>query len=180
MFSFSSTSTASSSTVLPSRPAKPCRGPPGLVPARREHPGTGAPDFQERRGHRLVVLAETAMHEGSAGRPGEHDRVVPADALRAPARCPEVDERGARLAAPGDLQALDARLADGCLRRWVVLTLHTQRALAVTGAGKPDWGCCRPWPTGLRRTVPMTAPTLPGAFAAQAATPPAAARRLGR
>ncbi|MFF8868420.1 AAA family ATPase [Streptomyces sp. NPDC015139] len=40
--------------------------------------------------------------------------------------------------APGDLQALDARLADGCLRRWVVLTLHTQRALAATGAKKPD------------------------------------------
>ncbi|MFG3117471.1 AAA family ATPase [Streptomyces sp. NPDC048197] len=42
--------------------------------------------------------------------------------------------------APGDLKALDARLADGCLRRWVVLTLHTQRALAATGAKKPDWG----------------------------------------
>ncbi|MFH8442311.1 AAA family ATPase [Streptomyces sp. NPDC018026] len=42
--------------------------------------------------------------------------------------------------APGDLEALDARLADGCLRRWVVLTLHTQRALAATGAKKPDAG----------------------------------------
>ncbi|MEV5880905.1 ATP-binding protein [Streptomyces sp. NPDC052101] len=42
--------------------------------------------------------------------------------------------------APGDLQALDARFADGCLRRWVVLTLHTQRALAATGAKKPDGG----------------------------------------
>ena len=42
--------------------------------------------------------------------------------------------------APGDLKALDARLADGCLRRWVVLTLHTQRALAATGAKKPDRG----------------------------------------
>lgn len=42
--------------------------------------------------------------------------------------------------APGDLKALDARLADGCLRRWVVLTLHTQRALAATGASKPDGG----------------------------------------
>ncbi|KPI31945.1 AAA ATPase [Actinobacteria bacterium OV450] len=42
--------------------------------------------------------------------------------------------------APGDLQALDARLADGLLRRWVVLTLHTQRALAATGAKKPDGG----------------------------------------
>jgi hypothetical protein len=42
--------------------------------------------------------------------------------------------------APGDLKALDARLADGCLRRWVVLTLHTQRALAATGAKEPDGG----------------------------------------
>ncbi|MEU7061495.1 ATP-binding protein [Streptomyces sp. NPDC046197] len=41
---------------------------------------------------------------------------------------------------PGDLKALDARLADGCLRRWAVLTLHTQRALAATGASKPDGG----------------------------------------
>lgn len=40
--------------------------------------------------------------------------------------------------APGDLKALDARLADGCLRRWVVLTLHTRRALAASGASKPD------------------------------------------
>ena len=42
--------------------------------------------------------------------------------------------------ASDDLQALDARIADGCLRRWVVLTLHTQRALAAAGASKPDWG----------------------------------------
>ncbi|WP_234042178.1 ATP-binding protein [Streptomyces marianii] len=42
--------------------------------------------------------------------------------------------------APGDLQGLDARFADGCLRRWVVLTLHTQRALAATGAKKPERG----------------------------------------
>ncbi|MFF3396197.1 AAA family ATPase [Streptomyces sp. NPDC002669] len=42
--------------------------------------------------------------------------------------------------ASDDLKALDARLADGCLRRWVVLTLHTQRVLAATGASKPDWG----------------------------------------
>ncbi|AVH93683.1 ATP-binding protein (plasmid) [Streptomyces sp. WAC00288] len=42
--------------------------------------------------------------------------------------------------APDDLKTLDARIADGCLRRWAVLTFHTQRALAVTGATKPDWG----------------------------------------
>ncbi|MFC7963272.1 AAA family ATPase [Streptomyces cinereoruber] len=40
--------------------------------------------------------------------------------------------------APGDLQTLDARLAGGLLRRWVVLTLHTVRALAATGLTKPD------------------------------------------
>ncbi|MFE6050421.1 AAA family ATPase [Kitasatospora sp. NPDC056446] len=43
-----------------------------------------------------------------------------------------------RSVAPGDLQALDARVADGCLRRWVVLTHHAQRALATTGAAAPD------------------------------------------
>ncbi|MBF6047984.1 AAA family ATPase [Streptomyces sp. NRRL B-1677] len=42
--------------------------------------------------------------------------------------------------APDDLKALDARIADGALRRWAVLTVHTQRALAATGASKPDWG----------------------------------------
>lgn len=42
--------------------------------------------------------------------------------------------------APGDLQALDARLAGGALRRWIVLTHHTQRALAATGTSKPDEG----------------------------------------
>ncbi|MFF7638558.1 AAA family ATPase [Kitasatospora sp. NPDC008050] len=42
--------------------------------------------------------------------------------------------------APDDLQALDARVADGCLRRWAVLTRHTQRALAVTGTKRPDRG----------------------------------------
>ncbi|MEU9398040.1 AAA family ATPase [Streptomyces sp. NPDC048324] len=42
--------------------------------------------------------------------------------------------------APGDLQALDARLAGGALRRWIVATHHTQRALAATGASKPDGG----------------------------------------
>ncbi len=40
--------------------------------------------------------------------------------------------------AAGDLQALDARLAGGALRRWAVLTHHTQRALAATGAQTPD------------------------------------------
>jgi hypothetical protein len=40
--------------------------------------------------------------------------------------------------APQDLQALDARIAGGCLRRWAVLTLHTQRAMAATGTQKPD------------------------------------------
>ncbi|WNM32719.1 ATP-binding protein [Streptomyces sp. Li-HN-5-11] len=39
---------------------------------------------------------------------------------------------------PGDLQALDARLAGGALRRWIVLTHHTQRVLAATGASQPD------------------------------------------
>ncbi|MFJ4478770.1 AAA family ATPase [Streptomyces xanthochromogenes] len=39
---------------------------------------------------------------------------------------------------PDDLKALDARIADGALRRWAVLTHHTQRALAVTKASKPD------------------------------------------
>ncbi|WP_053695319.1 ATP-binding protein [Streptomyces sp. NRRL F-5755] len=42
--------------------------------------------------------------------------------------------------APDDLKALDARIADGALRRWAVLTVHTQRALAATGASKPDGG----------------------------------------
>ncbi len=42
--------------------------------------------------------------------------------------------------APEDLQALDARVADGSLRRWALLTLHTQRAMAATGAQRPDGG----------------------------------------
>ncbi|RZE85450.1 ATP-binding protein [Streptomyces albidoflavus] len=40
---------------------------------------------------------------------------------------------------PDDLKALDARLADGCLRRWAVFTHHIQQALAATGASTPDW-----------------------------------------
>ena len=40
--------------------------------------------------------------------------------------------------APGDLKALDARFAGGSLRRWVLLTHHTQRALAATAAAAPD------------------------------------------
>ncbi|MEV6058210.1 ATP-binding protein [Streptomyces sp. NPDC052107] len=40
--------------------------------------------------------------------------------------------------APGHLQALDARFASGSLRRWVLLTHHTQRALAATAAAAPD------------------------------------------
>ncbi|KKZ69963.1 hypothetical protein XF35_41110 [Streptomyces platensis subsp. clarensis] len=40
--------------------------------------------------------------------------------------------------APGDLDALDARCAGGVLRRWAVLTRHTQRAMAAHGAKKPD------------------------------------------
>ncbi|MER6105154.1 ATP-binding protein [Streptomyces sp. NPDC001832] len=39
---------------------------------------------------------------------------------------------------PDDLKALDARIADGALRRWAVLTHHTQRALAATKASTPD------------------------------------------
>ncbi|MYT16935.1 AAA domain-containing protein [Streptomyces sp. SceaMP-e96] len=39
---------------------------------------------------------------------------------------------------PDDLRALDARIADGTLRRWAVLTHHTQRALAATKASTPD------------------------------------------
>jgi AAA domain len=40
--------------------------------------------------------------------------------------------------APGHLQALDARFANGSLRRWVLLTHHTRRALAATSAAAPD------------------------------------------
>ncbi|MFF3343559.1 AAA family ATPase [Streptomyces flavidovirens] len=39
---------------------------------------------------------------------------------------------------PDDLKALDARIAGGKLRRWAVLTHHTQRALAAAGASIPD------------------------------------------
>lgn len=39
---------------------------------------------------------------------------------------------------PGTLQVLDARFARGSLRRWILLTHHTRRALAATGAGEPD------------------------------------------
>ncbi|MEV8457746.1 ATP-binding protein [Streptomyces sp. NPDC052095] len=40
--------------------------------------------------------------------------------------------------APGHLQALGARFASGSLRRWVLLTHHTQRAPAATSAAAPD------------------------------------------
>ncbi|MFB6815409.1 AAA family ATPase [Streptomyces sp. NPDC056347] len=39
---------------------------------------------------------------------------------------------------PGDLMALDARLADGALRRWVLITHHTLRVLARAQAAAPD------------------------------------------
>ncbi|MEU5798725.1 ATP-binding protein [Streptomyces sp. NPDC047813] len=39
---------------------------------------------------------------------------------------------------PGDLIALDARLAGGALRRWAVITHHTRRALASPQAAVPD------------------------------------------
>jgi type II secretory pathway predicted ATPase ExeA len=39
---------------------------------------------------------------------------------------------------PGDLMTLDARLAGGALRRWAVITHHTQRALVSSQAAVPD------------------------------------------
>lgn len=39
---------------------------------------------------------------------------------------------------PDHLQALDARYAQGSLRRWVLLTHHTRHALAATGRTDPD------------------------------------------
>ncbi|MEU5090651.1 ATP-binding protein [Streptomyces sp. NPDC021356] len=39
---------------------------------------------------------------------------------------------------PGDLMELDARLAGGALRRWVVITHHTRQALARARAAVPD------------------------------------------
>ncbi|MGW3463217.1 hypothetical protein ACWDE9_28090 [Streptomyces olivaceoviridis] len=39
---------------------------------------------------------------------------------------------------PGALMELDARLAGGALRRWVVITHHTRQALARARAAAPD------------------------------------------
>ncbi|WP_043262612.1 ATP-binding protein [Streptomyces sp. CT34] len=39
---------------------------------------------------------------------------------------------------PGDLMALDARLAGGALRRWALITHHTRRIMARAQAAAPD------------------------------------------